>query len=116
MFRRREFVDRSLATPDEGEALAPPAVPAARPWPPRSKHPPIERCLVCGGEDLVETSDSAIMFTVKDRPEANYVDYPVVINIVVCNGCGHLELFANEWAKFLTGYSWARQARSVPED
>lgn len=84
-------------------------------WPPPTAHAPMAECLVCGSDDLVETRDSALMMSVKDRPDANYVAYPTLLNIVVCRHCGHLEFFANEVRAFLSAYhSTAQTPRSLP--
>lgn len=84
-------------------------------WPPPTTHAAMPACLVCGSGDLVETRDSAVMMTVKDRPDASYVDYPTLINFVVCGHCGHLELFANDVKAFLSSYQNEEQTpRSLP--
>jgi hypothetical protein len=84
-------------------------------WPPPTAHAALPVCLVCGSGDLVETRDSAVMMTVKDRPDASYVDYPTLINFVVCRHCGHLELFANDIKAFLSSYQHEEQTpRSLP--
>lgn len=84
-------------------------------WPPATNHAPVKACLSCGSDDLVETRDSAIMMTVKDTRDANYVAYPTLVNIVVCRRCGRLEMFANDTSTFLSGYQHGKQTpRSLP--
>jgi hypothetical protein len=99
----------------EEEASSKGSAPEHASWPPPTNHAPVSACLACGSDDLVETRDSALMFTVKDRPDASYVAYPTLINFVVCRRCGRLELFANEPSAFVTAYQHSRQtARSLP--
>jgi hypothetical protein len=84
-------------------------------WPPPTAHAPMLECLVCASDDLVETRDSAIMMTVKDTPDASYVDYPTLVNIVVCRHCGHLEFFANNVKAFVSAYqSMPQTPRALP--
>jgi hypothetical protein len=91
------------------------AAPEHADWPPPTNHAPISACLACGSDDLVETRDSAIMFTVKDRPDASYVAYPTLLNIVVCVRCGRLEWFAGDASAFLSAYQHGKQTpRSLP--